>query len=173
MNILDVKLNNIIDELLEVLADEVIHIKLILRRLNELRAGVVRRDEETLKGLFGEIEEDSANYAVVEAKRESLRQQLADSIGCDMSQMTLTKLCESIEDRDRREAMRDKQSELKILIVDLRREHKQTQMLLIECSRLNKMLLRGIFGNGKETVTYNSNGNKQWELEKGAINLKL
>ncbi len=172
MNSADGRLDGLSDELLSVLADDIRHIKHTLERLDSLRAAVVKRDEEGLKSLLDEVESERADYAMVEQKRGVIRRQMADVVGCGIGEMNLSKLCGELTG-ERRDSVARAQVELKRVCAKLSKEHMATNILLKECSRFNNLLLRGILGNGRETVTYNSRGNASWELQKGMVSIRL
>ena len=169
---LNKRLEDLADELMEVLDEDVCQINLNLERLNRLRSAVIKRDEEGLRVLLNTIREESDEYEQVEIKRHELRRKLADILGCSIEEMNLSKLCSNAPE-GKRALVAGRQRELGELMEKLRIEHTCTSMLLKECSRLNKMLLRGIFGSGKETVTYNARGNASWEMQKGIVNFRL
>ncbi|MHC4455543.1 MAG: hypothetical protein ACYS0I_00390, partial [Planctomycetota bacterium] len=89
------------DELLVVLDRDIQHIEKNLSRLNELRSLVIKRDEAALRKLLETIKADSDSYASNESKRQSLRKELADAIGCDVHQMTLSVLEDNLSKEKR------------------------------------------------------------------------
>ena len=168
----DDRLDDLADELLSVLGDDIRHIEQTLERLDALRAAVIRRDEEGLKCLLDEVADEQASYALVEQRRAVIRKQMADVIGCGIGEMHLSKLCGQLRG-EKRDLMAQAQQELKVMCKKLRKEHMATNILLTECARFNNLLLRGILGNGRETVTYNSRGDASWELQKGMVSIRL
>jgi hypothetical protein len=165
-------LDGLTDRLLLVLADEIENIERTLERLDGLRAAVIRRDEEGLNDLLEEVKNEQAGYALIEQKRGVIRNKMSEVIGCDIGQMNLSKLCCELAG-ERRDLVAQAQQKLKELCAKLKKEHMATNILLKECSRLNNLLLRGILGNGKEAVTYNSRGNASWELQRGMVSIRL
>ena len=168
----DVRLDSLVDELSAVLDENIRYIKLTLERLDELRGAVIKRDEEGLKSLLSNIANEQGSYGLVEKRREAIRRKMAGIFGCGIDEMNLSKLCGKL-DGEKKEKVARTQKELKVLTEKLRKEHKATSMLLRECSRFNNMLLRGILGNGNETVTYNDRGDASWELQRGMVSFKL
>ena len=172
MNIADDRLGDLADQLLPVLADEINNIERTLERLDDLRAAVIKRDEEGLKLLLEEVKDERAGYALIEQMRDVIRNKMSEVLGCGIGEMNLSKLCCELSG-ERRDLVAAAQQELKELCAKLKKEHTSTNILLKACSRLNNLLLRGILGNGKETMTYNSRGNASWELQKGIVSVRL
>ena len=172
MKTADERLGNLVDELLTVLDEDIRYLALTLEQLDELRGAVIKRDEEGLKSLLGNIGNEQGGYRLVEKRRETIRSRMAGIFGCGIDEMNLSKLCGKLGG-EKRELVARTQKELKVLAEKLRKEHAATSMLLRECARFNNMLLRGIFGNGNETVTYNDRGNASWELQRGMVSFKL
>ncbi len=172
MKTADDRLDELTDELLSVLADDIRHIEQTLERLDALRAAVVRRDEEGLKCLLDEVANEQGSYTLVEQRRAVIRKQMADVLGCGIEGMNLSKLCGQLTG-ERRDLVAQARQELQGICEKLRKEHMATNILLKECSRFNNLLLRGILGNGRETVTYNSRGSASWELQRGMVSIRL
>ncbi len=172
MNSADGILDGLADELLSVLSDDIRHIKQTLERLDALRAAVIRRDEEGLKCLLDEVANEQGSYTLVEQRRAVIRKQMADVLGCGIEEMNLSKLCGQLTG-ERRDLVAQARQELQGMCEKLRKEHTATNILLKECSRFNNLLLRGILGNGRETVTYNSRGDASWELQRGMVSIRL
>jgi len=168
----DGRLDRLVDELADVLDEDFRYIKLTLERLDELRGAVIKRDEEGLKALLSNIENEQGSYGTVEKRRQEIQRKMAGIFGCGINEMNLSKLCGKL-DGEKRDVLKLTQNELKGLAEKLRKEHTATSMLLRECSRFNNMLLRGVLGSGNETVTYNDRGDASWELQSGMVSFKF
>jgi len=172
MNTAQDRLDELAGELISVLDDDIRHIKQTLERLDALRAAVIRRDEDRLKALLDEVANEQAEYGMIEQSRAAIRKQMADIIGCSVAKMNLSKLCGCLRG-ERRDMVAQAQQELQQVCKKLRKEHTATTILLKECSRFNNLLLRGMLGKGKETVTYNSRGDASWDLKKQMVSVRL
>jgi hypothetical protein len=172
MMTLNVHINSIVDELLNILDADAAQIKLTLERLNRLRGAVIKRDEEDIKALLDTVREDETGYNLVETRRHEICKELAGIFGCSGEQINMTRLRSELSE-EKALMVAEKQHELRNLVEKLRIEHTCTTMLLKECARLNKILLRSIMGEKKETVTYNERGNAAWEASKGIVSLRL
>ena len=162
-----------IDRLFVVLDEDIEHIKRTLSCLNELRSLVIKRDDTGLAKLLEGIQTESNSYAANESKRRSIRKELADFFGCDMKQMTLTRLESELGEEEKAE-LAERKSKLRTLISELKTEHLSTAMLLSECARLNGLLLRGVFNLGNTaTVTYNSDGFAKRQRDTTFVNMQF
>ena len=165
-------LNRLVDELIGVLDEDILRISSFLQRLDQLRASVIKRDEEGLKILLEAVGSEDSSYRRIEEKRQNIRTQLAKVIGCGVKDMNLTRLCMHLDAVKQQEVSR-KQQELKDLVRRLGVEHKATVLLLRGCSRLNNMMLRAVLGKDRMTVTYNRRGNASWELPGQMVSFKM
>ena len=162
-----------IDELLAVLDTDIRHIQQNLSYLNELRSYVIKRDDAALSKLLELIRGRSDSYQSNELKRQSVRKELAGALGWSLEQVTLTALVSGLS-REKREQVTRKKEELSSLIKDLKKEHLSTALLLSECARINRMLLKEIFNLGNSgTVYYGSNGAAKRQSDMAFVNLQL
>lgn len=173
MKTVTVEIVNKVKELLAVLDRDIQHVQETLSRLNELRAFVIKRDDVSLASLLDTIQAESRDYAANESKRNAIRRQLADMLGCSYEQMTLSRL-ETILSTEEREQIGRRKKELRLLAEKLRKEHLSTAMLLSACARFNGKLLKSIFQPGKAgTVTYNSSGHTKRHTDTGLVNIQF
>ncbi len=162
-----------VDELLVCLETDVRHIRESLSHLNELRSLVIKRDDVALGKLLESIRAKSNLYAGHESKRQSIRSDLANMLGCEFGQMTLTALASHLLEK-RKEQVTDIQADLRSLTGELKKEHMSTAMLLSECARFNSLLLRSIFDLGQTgAVYYNSSGAAKRQMDTALMNLQL
>jgi len=162
-----------VDELLDVLDGDIARIQQNLLRLNKLRILVIKRDDVSLSRLLESIYAESDSYKNCELKRQSLRRELADALGCSLEEMTLSRL-ETAIGREKRQRIIERKVKLGSLIEELRREVLSTSLLLSECARFNNLLLKNILGfDDAETVTYNSSGSASRQSESALVNFKF
>lgn len=168
-----IEIEDKVDELLVVLDKDSRHIQESLLKLNELRSLVIKRDDAALGKLLESIQTESDSYRSQELKRQSIRQDLANALGCNLEQMTLSALEASLPKEKRAQVTRRKE-ELESLIKELNKEHLSTALLLSECTRFNNLLLKSIFGLGKnDVVYYNSNGATKRQTDMAFVNLQF
>ena len=173
MKATSISIENKIDELLAVLDTDIRHIQQSLSYLNELRSSVIKRDDVALGKLLKLIRSRSDDYRSHESKRESVRKELAGALGCGFEQVTLSRLEAGLPEEKRGQVTR-KKAELTSLIQELKKEHLSTALLLSECARINRALLKGIFNLGNSgTVYYGSNGAAKRQSDMAFVNLQL
>jgi len=162
-----------INELLAVLDKDIEHIQESLLRLDRLRSLLIKPNNESLERLLENIRADSDDYTTNETRRQSIRGELAAILGCNVEQMTLSKLEDCFEGQHKDQIAR-KRIKLKLLTEELKREHLSTAMLLSECARFNSVLLRTIFDFGKTgTVYYDSSGFAKRQSDAAFVNLQI
>ena len=76
-------LNGLVDELMKVLDEDILRISSFLQQLDQLRASVIKRDEEALKILLEAVGSEESDYQRLEDKRHNIRIRLSKVIGCD------------------------------------------------------------------------------------------
>lgn len=168
-----VRVEDRVEELLACLDNDARYIQESLSQLNELRTLVIKRDDAALGTLLESIQAQSGHHRSLEQDRQSVRKNLADALGCDVRQMTLSALQENLPEA-KKEQVNQMKAKLKSLLAELRKEYLSTVLLLSECSRLNNLLLRSIFNlGGTGEVYYNANGVTRRQTETAFVNLQF
>jgi hypothetical protein len=71
-------------------------------------------------------------------------------------------------------ALAERQTRLKVLIAQLKREHALTSLLIADCAKFNRSLLRVFFGPaGKAGTTYNAAGAAQHPTGAALVNMQF
>jgi len=167
------EIKNKVNDLLGVLDTDIKHIQESLSWLNELHGLIVKRDEKAMGELIESIQKESGSYVSNESKRNSMRKALAEALGLEVKDMTLTRL-EGVLEEDGRIKVSHRKEKLKTLVAKLQTEHLRTSMLLSDCSRFNSLLLKSILNLGNtEAVTYSSNGATKRHNENVLMNLQF
>ncbi len=144
--------------LLGVLDEDIQHIEATLLRLDLLRGLLIKRDDKALEKLLEEIHTQGETYAATENKRQELRHELARALGFPGRDLTLSELRTRVAGQDG-VALAERQTRLKALVARLKREHKVTALLIGDCARFNRSLLRIFFGPTARTgPTYSAAG---------------
>jgi hypothetical protein len=158
IKMLTIEIENKIDEMLECLDVDIEHIQTNLMRLNDLRALVIKRDDTQLTRLLNEIQMESDSYKEHESRRFMIRKQLAKLLTCEIEKITLSTL-ETMLDEEKRNCLRTKKAQIKALVESFKVEYASTIVLVSECSRFNKMLIKSIFEPAKANpISYSSKG---------------
>jgi len=162
-----------VDELLVCLDKDAQHMQENLLHLNEIRELVIKRDDAALGKLLDSIQAESSSFRDHESNRKSIRKELADSLGCDLEQMTLSALQKSLPET-KKDRINQTKAKLKSLSAELKKEYLSTALLLSECARFNNQLLKGIFDLGKtRSIHYNSNGETKRQIDTAFVNLQI
>lgn len=173
MRTIDSEIEEKVEVLLVCLETDARHMQENLSHLNELRSLVIKRDDSALGRLLESIRAGSDLYAGHEQTRQSKRRELADLLGCNINQVTLTELASRLPQGAREQVIK-MQAKLRSLAEELKKEHTSTSMLLSECARFNGLLLRSVFNLGRtDAVYYNSNGAAKRQLDTALVNLML
>ena len=171
-----VEIKDKVDELLFILDKDVLHIKENLSRLNELRSLVIKRDEKNLCELLEKLRSETDNYKSQELKRQSVRKELAEILGYEVSQMTLSRL-EDVLSGELKDRVAEKKTEIRSLMKEFKKEQISVALLLSECARFNNMLLKSILalvGAQEPPVTaYQRGGTTKRHAETTFVNLTL
>ena len=152
--------------LLDVLDEDIRHLESTMSRLDMLRSLLIKRDHAALEKLLDEIRQQADAYKTNEDKRQQLRRALAADLGCTEGELTLSWLKKELTGPTCSEAQRrsgaavaDRQARLRSLAAQLRREHTLTALLLRDCARFNRSLLRVFLGSaGRGCATYSPTG---------------
>ena len=162
-----------IDELLSVLHKDIEHIEATLSRLEQLRTLVVKHNEKDLNRLLEKIRAETKSYKGNELKRQVLRKQLADEKGCSLERMTLSSL-EMILSGTKKAELSETKSKLQSLTNQLKREHLRTALLLSECARFNRLLLKSVFDFvSPGDISYNSKGSARRQMDTAFVNMRF
>ena len=167
------EIENKVDKLLTYLDKDSQHIQESLSQLNKLRSYVIKRDDSGLGKLLKIIQAETSSYRNHESKRQTIRKELANALGCNIEQITLSTL-EARLPKGKKDQITKKKAKLMSLIKELKKEHLSTILLLSECARFNNLLLKSIFDLGRTgSVYYNSNGTTKQQSDMAFVNLHL
>ena len=173
MRTAEFKIEDKIDQLLVCLEKDIEHVQKSLSNLDELRSMVIKRDNNALSRLLEDIKNESDNYRKHENKRQLIRSELAKYFNWSVKDTTLSKI-EAIVPEEKKAYIIQTRAKLKSLVRQLQKEYSSTAMLLSECNRFNKLLLKSIFNFGNTgAVVYNANGTTKEQTERAFVNLQF
>jgi hypothetical protein len=159
--------------LLDVLDADIRHVETVLLRLDALRALLIKRDEGGLECLLEDIQRQSEAHRANEQKRQALRGELAAELECREGELTLSVLKGKLSGANR-SALAERQTRLRTLVEQLKREHTLTTLLIADCARFNRSLLRAFFGlTGRGHMTYSPSGTAQPQNGAALMNLQF
>ena len=162
-----------VEELLACLDKDSQHIQESLSQLNKLRSFVIKRDDSSLSKLLKVIQTEVENYRSNESKRQNIRKELANLLGYNTEQLTLSVLEANLPKKITARVI-NKKTKLISLIEELKKEYFSTALLLSECARFNNLLLNNIFDISKTgAVYYNSNGATKQQTDMAFVNVQF
>ena len=166
-------IENKVDKLLACLDQDVQYMQENLQQLNEMRRLVIKRDEAALGKLLESIQAGAGCHREHELNRKSIRKELADTMDCDIEQVTLSALQECLPKAKKNQVTQIK-AKLRSLSAELKKEYLSTALLLTECARFNNLLLKGIFKLGEtQSIYYDSNGETRRQIDTAFVNLQI
>lgn len=157
-------------ELNEVLDLEQRRVEQTLTELNDLRSAVIRRDEAGLQELLIRIQGRQSDFIPLDQRRQYLRQRLAEWLGCDLDRLNLTRLIRGLP-AEQGDPLRQRQQQLYKQVRQLKMEHHLTGLLLADCARLNRTLLRAILGGVGDS--YNAQGRSNWQVQDRLVSVQM
>ena len=160
------------DELIVFLDDQITNIEQTLYRLDRLRAAVIRRDDGSLEELMEEVRDEGLRKKQTDLRMRQLQTKLSSVLGCAPDEVNMTRLCEQLIGQDRH-IVQEKQATLQRLTRDLGNERQGTELLLRECARFTRLLLSSMVGTNNQTRTYTAQGQEQWNVHCGLMNVKM
>lgn len=173
MKTVAIEMEDKINELLDCLDRDIEHIQESLLNLDRLRSFVIKRDDDGLGRLLENIQAGADAYKEHEAERQSIRTALANSFGCNVGDVTLSRLELSVTDAKRARIVQSK-TKLRSLTERFRKEYSSTAKLLSECARFNNLLLRSILDLGnKGMVCYGAKGTTKTQSDSAFVNVKF
>jgi hypothetical protein len=171
MNMISSLAETKVEALLTALDEEIRNTESTLSQLDLLRALLIKRDDRALEQLLHDLRQEAASRAAGAQRREAIRKELADELGCDLRVMTLSFLKRTLSG-PRRQAVADRQTRLQSLIAQLKREYALTTALVADCARFNRSLMRVFFGlDVKGKTTYNAQGAVSRPADASLVNL--
>ncbi len=160
-----------VDALVTALDEDIRNTEATLSRLDELRSLIIKRDDAALEQLLHGLRHEAESRGAGIERREAVRKDLADELGCDIGKVTLSAL-KRVLSGPRRQAVVDRQTRLKSLIAQLKREYALTTALVADCARFNRSLMRIFFGQDiKGKTTYNARGTVSQQTDANLVNL--
>ena len=160
------------DELIVFLDNQITNIEQTLYRLDRLRAAVIRRDDGSLEELMEEVRDEGLRKKQTDLQMRQLQVKLSSVLGCPPGEVNMTRLCEQLTGQDR-QIVQEKQATLQRLTHDLGNERQGTELLLRECARFTRSLLSSMVGVKNQTRTYTAQGQEQWNVHCGLMNIKM
>jgi hypothetical protein len=162
----------VLNEVNDFLETQTVYVQETLKRLDDLRGAVVRRDEGALAALFEQVRRETERKEQSALALQMFRRKLAGLLNCSADQVCLSTVCQKLPPEDRK-AVSVRQAALQGLVRRLTNEHRATESLLRECTRFNRLLLNSLCGNRQEMTTYDARGMNRWSVQGGLMNVRF
>ena len=159
-------------ELVGVLDEEIALLVLRRSQLEALADAFVKRDDGVLERLLDEMERTRQLQADTDEKLRGIRGEFAAALGRDPAEVKLAGVIEHLP-RDLRTEVAGRRHKVVDLVREVRRGHLQASMQLLECMRINGMLLDGLFGHRSSVTTYDARGADPWRDGAGLVDAEL
>jgi len=147
----------LVNELLPILEEEIALLTARRSQLESLSALLIERDDDAIERLLNEMEQTQTVQADTDRKLQALRNALANALGCAGDGLRLGALLEHLPEPTR-SAIDYRRQQIALLIAAFRTQHLRTTLQLVECIRINRMLLEGLFGEGWSVTMYDMHG---------------
>jgi hypothetical protein len=158
---------------LPALLDEQIALLTLKRsQLEALSTLLVQRDEDPMERLLAQMEQSQALQADTDLRLSALRSALADELGGPADSVRLGALLEYLP-QGLRESVAFRREQIADLADQTRRQHLQTSLLLMECSRINRLLIEALFGQTRSCQTYDPSGAAAWQSDAGLVDAEI
>lgn len=162
----------LIDEMLPVLDEQIALLGQRRSQLEALAGAILDRDDGRMERLLEEIEQTMQVRHRADAKLRAVRNALADVFACRPEEMKLTMLIDALQGGPK-QALEDRRRQIVALTDQLRQQHLQTCLFLLESSRINRMLLESLFPDSEPVVTYHTDGREHWRPDTGLVDAEL
>jgi flagellar biosynthesis/type III secretory pathway chaperone len=164
-------LTDLLEQLAKVLDEEQSLLERRLLELQSLSESIVKRDEEWMAQLMEQIEQTQRRQEQVDAQLRLLRARLGVLLGCG-PEVRMSDLAIHVEG-PQWAAIQSRRERIIDTMRDVRRQHLQTSMLLLEASRINRMLMDSMLPSSPSVMTYGQGGSETWRGEGGLMDAEL
>ena len=162
----------LVAELLAVLDEQIALLELRRSQLESLSETILDRDDARMEVLLGEIEQTMRVQQAADLKLHAVRNALASAFACPPEEIRLGRLIARLEG-DPRLALDYRRQRILRLTEQLRQQHLETCLFLMESSRINRMLLESLFPNSEPVITYGAGGQDQWRPPTPLVDAEL
>lgn len=140
--------------------------------LQQLRSAVIRCQEEQLCALQSELVQEEGNRLALDQQQHRLQEQIATFLAIPVDQVCISKILEFLSE-PLRSRLDEKRLQLQQEVRQLRQEHLGAELLLRECTRLNRKILEVMLGQQPGTGTYDAQGRMKQPQAERFMSLKI
>ena len=129
--------------------------------MDELAQALCKNDNDRLERLLAEMGRSQHRQAQADRALQALREELADALGWQVAAVRLGRLVEHLPP-PLREPVETRRRAIAELAGRLRLTHRQASLVLIECARVNRLLLECLFPDDQALTVYDAGGTDHW-----------
>jgi ABC-type transporter Mla subunit MlaD len=164
-------LGPLVGEFLAVLDEQVRLLEAAVGHLAAFSDALAGRDDPALHRLVAEADAAQERFAAIEEKRRAVCGRLAAALLWRPDETTLARLAGVLPPVER-QAVEERRRRIRSLAQEVRRRHLRTAALLVECARLNRALLLGLFPALETVRTYGAAGLSPWRPGAGLLDTR-
>lgn len=141
--------------------------------LEALSTAILARDDEALPEVMRQMEQAQVLQDATDQKLLVIRSEIANVLAWPLELVTATKLAAQITGPNKTFVEQSRQRIIEIA-GQVRKQHLETVLLLAECTKINRMLLEGLFGSQAQPLhTYGRSGHNTWRPDTGVVDAEL
>jgi hypothetical protein len=157
--------------LLGVLEEQIELLEHRLRHLDELTAAMIKVDNDSMEGLLSQMDAFTAAQEACHQRLSTARAAAAAEVGLPPG-ARLSQMADALGGRAGL-ALGASRQRLAELMALLKRRHMETSLLLVECMRVNRLMLDQILPRGPAVAMYGSDGVQNWRSSTGVVDAEL
>ncbi len=154
----------VLEEQIELLEDR-------LQHLDSLTAAMVKVDNEQMEQLLARMDQFTQAQQDCHGRLTEARHEAAGVLGL-ASSARLSQMVSVLSGREQ-VALEAARRRLGELMSQLKRRHMETSLLLVECMRVNRMLLDQLLPRTQGVTMYGSQGHRHWRNHSGLVDAEL
>ena len=162
----------LVGELLGVLDEEISLLEQKTVQMAGLSAAMLDRDEKGMIEIIAQFEQTQRAQDSVDVRLSAVSGALGGALGCPSLNMRLGWLGERLPE-GQAAAVDYRRRQIILLAERARSQHLRTALLLHECSRINSMLLAGLFPDAESVTTYGQDGQRTWRNGGGLVDAEM
>lgn len=141
-------------------------------QLQRLAQAIRQRDADAMGSLLNEMEHAQREQALADLKLQAVRRLLAGRLGRKTHELRLSTLIDALPGEW--SARLDCRRRQIVLLMDrLRRQNARTAALLVECARVNRMILDCLLPPQDTVETYTADGSGCWDRRGSLMDAEL
>jgi len=130
--------------------------------LDALSEAIIANDNDRMEQVLDQMTQSRQRQRQADADLENARAALARKLGWPVRQTRLANLVARVEPASR-EPLRARRRTVMELAARISLKHRQTAVLLAECTRVNRMLIDCMVPTDQRVTLYGQGGRREWQ----------